>query len=90
MQRIKDRLNYRISLDNLGQATLDEPKSADGLQALRWWKEGKVEKIAVYCRKDVDLTRRLYLYGLEHGHLLFTNKGGARVRVPVNFAPMQA
>ena len=33
---------------------------------------------------------RLYLYGLEHGHLLFTNKGGARVRVPVNFAPMQA
>ena len=90
LQRIKDRLNYRISLDNLGQATLDEPKSADGLQALRWWKEGKVEKIAVYCRKDVDLTRRLYLYGLEHGHLLFTNKGGARVRVPVNFAPMQA
>ena len=88
LQRVKERLSYRISLDNLGQATLNEPKSADGLQALRWWKEGKVEEIAAYCRKDVDLTRRLYLYGLEHGHLLFTNKAGGRVRVPVNFSPL--
>ncbi|WP_291438612.1 DEAD/DEAH box helicase [Desulfovibrio sp.] len=89
LQRVKERLSYRISLDNLGQATLNEPKSADGLQALRWWKEGNVEEIAAYCRKDVDLTRRLYLYGLEHGHLLFTNKAGGRVRVPVNFTPPQ-
>lgn len=86
LQRIKDRLSYRISLDNLGQATLDEAKSADGLQALRWWKEGKVDEIAAYCRMDVDLTRRLYLYGLEHGHLLFSNKAGSRVRVPVDLS----
>ncbi|OXS30011.1 MAG: DEAD/DEAH box helicase [Desulfovibrio sp. MES5] len=90
LQRIKDRLNYLISLDNLGQATLEAPKSADGLQALRWWKEGKMDEIAAYCRMDVDLTRRLYLYGLEHGHLLFTNKAGARVRVPVDLRPPQS
>ena len=90
LQRIKDRLSYRISLDNLGQATLEAPKSADGLQALRWWKEGKMDEIAAYCRMDVDLTRRLYLYGLEHGHLLFTNKAGSRVRVPVDLRPPQA
>ncbi|MDD4701888.1 MAG: DUF1998 domain-containing protein, partial [Desulfovibrio sp.] len=89
LQRIKDRLSYRISLDNLGQATLDEAKSADGLQALRWWKEGRMDEIAAYCRMDVDLTRRLYLYGLEHGHLLFSNKGGSRVRVPVDLRPPQ-
>ena len=74
-------------MDNLGQATLEAPKSADGLQALRWWKEGKMDEIAAYCRMDVDLTRRLYLYGLEHGHLLFTNKAGSRVRVPVDLRP---
>lgn len=90
LQRIKDRLSYRISLDNLGQATLEAPKSADGLQALRWWKEGKMDEIAAYCRMDVDLTRRLYLYGLEHGHLLFTNKAGSRVRVPVDLRPPQS
>ena len=44
LQRIKERLNYRISLDNLGQATLGEPKSADGLQALQWWKEAAARK----------------------------------------------
>ena len=25
---------------------------ADGLQALRWWKEGKMDEIAAYCRMD--------------------------------------
>lgn len=87
LQRVAERLNYRLSLDNLGQATLNEPKSADGLQALRWWQEGRLDDIAAYCRKDVDITRRLYLYGLEHGFLLFSNKAGGRVRVPVDFRP---
>ncbi len=78
-------LNYRVSLDNLGQATLGEPKSANGLLALQWWKEGRLEDIARYCRKDVDITHRLYRYGLEQGYLLFRNKAGAAVRVPVDF-----
>lgn len=77
-----ERLNYRVSLNNLGQATLGEPKSADGMQALQWWKEGRCEEIAAYCRKDVDLTRRLYLFGLTEGYLLFSNKAGQRVRLP--------
>lgn len=86
LARVKERLSYRLSLDNLAQATLGVPKSADGLQALQWWKEGNLEAISVYCRKDVEITRRIYLYGLEHGFLLFTNKAGQKVRVPVNFA----
>ena len=85
LQRVTERLHYRLSLNNLGQATLNAPKSADGMQALRWWQEGRLEDIAAYCRMDVDITRRLYLYGLEHGYLLFTNKQGACVRVPVDF-----
>lgn len=87
LQRVKEKLHYRLSLDTLGQATLQEAKSADGLQALRWWQEGRLDAITAYCRKDVDITRRLYLYGLEHGYLLFTNKSGAKVRVPVDFRP---
>lgn len=85
LQELKERLHYRVSLDNLGRATLDAPKSADGLQALRWWKEGRLDEIMAYCRADVDITRRLYEYGREHGHLLFTNKDGCKVRVPVKW-----
>ena len=87
LQRIHERLNYRVSLGNVGEATLGEPKSADGLQALTWWKEGRLDEIAAYCRKDVELTRRLYLFGLENGYLLFSNKAGQKARVPVDFAP---
>ncbi|WP_165177192.1 DEAD/DEAH box helicase [Desulfovibrio sp. ZJ369] len=85
LQRVHERLNYRVSLNNIGQATLGEPKSADGLQALQWWKQGRCEEIAAYCRKDVDLTRRLYLFGLAEGYVLFSNKAGQRVRLPVDF-----
>ncbi|WP_300786263.1 DEAD/DEAH box helicase [uncultured Desulfovibrio sp.] len=84
LQCLQERLHYRVSLDNVAQATLDEGKSADGLQALRWWKEGRVEEIAAYCRKDVDVTRRVYLFGWKNGYLLFRNKAGQRVRVPVD------
>ncbi len=87
LQRVAERLNYRLALGNLGQATLGEPKSADGLQALEWWQQGRLDDITKYCRKDVDITRRLYLHGLEHGFLLFSNKAGAPVRVPVDFRP---
>ncbi len=83
LDEIRKHLNYRVSLDNLGSATLNAPKSADGLQALKWWKEGKIEEIATYCEADVRITRDIYLYGKEHGYLLFTNKAKQKVRIPI-------
>ncbi len=85
---IKKRLNYRVSLENIATATLNCPKSADGLQALKWWKEGKIEEIAKYCQQDVDITKQIYEYGLAHGYILFTNKAGQKVRCPVDFSQM--
>ena len=82
---VHERLSYRLSLDNLAKATLGAAKSADGLQALQWWKEGRLDEIEAYCRKDVALTRDLYLFGREHGYLLFTNKAGKEVRVRVGW-----
>lgn len=87
LERIHRSLGCRVSLDNLGRATLDAPKSANGLQALAWWKEGRLDEIEKYCRKDVELTRDLYLRGLKDGFLLFTNKAGQKARVPVDFRP---
>lgn len=86
LQKVYARLNYRVSLDNLCKATLNESKSSDGLQALKWWKEGKLTEIERYCRKDVELTRELYLFGLREKYLLFSNRAGAKVRVPVDFS----
>ena len=83
LRDVHAQLGYRLSLDALGTATLNTPKSADGLQALQWYKEGRLDLIETYCRHDVDLTRDLFRYGLTHGHLLFDRKGEGRLRVPV-------
>jgi DEAD/DEAH box helicase domain-containing protein len=83
LDEVRARLGYRLSLDSLATATLNTPKSASGLAALAWWQEGRVREIADYCRKDVEITRDLYLFGRDHGHLLFRNKAGVLVRLPV-------
>ncbi len=82
---IEKRLGHRLSLNHLAMHTLKAGKSADGLMALKWWKEGKMDKIIEYCIQDVAVTRDLYLYGLEHGHLIYQNKAGSKVRLPVNW-----
>jgi len=82
---IHNRLGYRLKLDNVARATLGGGKSADGLMALKWWKEGRLDLIAQYCRDDVAATRDLYLHGREHGHIFFTNKAHQKVRLPVDW-----
>ena len=86
MEVITNRLGYRLSLDRLAEHTLGVKKTANGLMALKWYKEGKMEEIISYCRQDVKITRDIFLYGLENRYLLFQNKAGSVVRVPVDFS----
>jgi DEAD/DEAH box helicase domain-containing protein len=85
MEKVYERLGYRLSLDRLAEHTLGVKKTADGLQALKWYKEGKMKEIAEYCQQDVKITRDLYLFGLKNRYLLFKNKAGSIVRLPVDF-----
>ncbi len=87
MEAVENGVGFRISLDNLSEATLGVRKSGDGLQALRWYKEGKIEEIKKYCLKDVELTRNLYEFGLKNGHILFYSRdAGGRVAIPVSWS----
>jgi DEAD/DEAH box helicase domain-containing protein len=83
LRDIYAQLRYRVSLDALGRATLAVAKSADGLQALQWFKAGRLDLLEAYCQKDVELTRDLFQYGLDHGHLVFERKGAGRMRIPL-------
>ena len=86
LEAITAQLGYRLSLDRLAEKTLMVKKDGDGLDALRWFKQGEMKKLAEYCRKDVEITRDLFLFGLRQQHLLFQNKAGQEVRLPVDFA----
>jgi len=86
LENIYNRLGFRLSLDHLVKETLSKGKSADGLQALEWFKAGEIEKLTEYCKQDVLLTRDLFLHGLEKGYLVYRNKKeNERVRLLVEW-----
>jgi len=75
---LKKVLGHRLKLDSIARPTLGAGKSADGLQALQWYKEGKLDKIIEYCKVDVEVTRDVHQYALEHGKLLYDSRGGVK------------
>ena len=86
LEDVHRRLGYRIGLDHLACETLSRNKMCDGLQALQWFKEGETEKLCEYCRQDVEMTRDLFLYGLQNGHLVYRMKNqDQRVRLLVDW-----
>jgi DEAD/DEAH box helicase domain-containing protein len=71
---VHKKLGFRLSLNHIAQHTLKAEKSADGLLALQWFKEGKMDKIIEYCIKDVEITRDLFLFGEKNGHILYEGR----------------
>jgi DEAD/DEAH box helicase domain-containing protein len=74
LDHIYKRLGFRVALDNLAGATLGIHKSADGLQAIRWYREGRIQEILDYCQQDVEVTRQLYEYGRQFKHLKYQDR----------------
>jgi DEAD/DEAH box helicase domain-containing protein len=86
LTHIHQRLGFRVSLSSLAQATLGTDKSADGLTAVRWYREGKIDELIAYCRDDVAITRRLYDYGTHRGYVLYLDRySGKKKQVAVNW-----
>jgi DEAD/DEAH box helicase domain-containing protein len=82
---IKKNLPHRLSLDSIANATMGVEKTSEGLQAIRWFKEGKLVEIAEYCCYDVKITRLVHEYGARNKQLFYTNKFGSKLSVPVSW-----
>ncbi len=85
LEQIRLSLGYRIKLDDVAAATLGTKKSAHGLQAVAWWKEGKVQEIIDYCMQDVKVTKEVLEFGQKNGYILFDDRMGERQMVKVDF-----
>lgn len=83
MVELQKTLPHRLSLDSIATATLGVEKTAEGLQALRWFKEGRLLDIAEYCCFDVKITRLVHEYGARHKQLFYTDRMGRKQVVPV-------
>lgn len=85
MVDLQGKLGFRPKLDSVVQASLEVSKSADGLQALAWYREGRLDLIEHYCRDDVRLTRDLYLFGRRNRYVLVSRYGKTPHKVPVDW-----
>ena len=77
-------MGFRVSLDDLCMATLGKLKLATAEEAMKWFRQGEIEKVAEYCQKDVELTRELYRHGQEHGFVCYP-RFGEPVELQVNW-----
>lgn len=78
LEEIKKSLGRRLKLEKVAQGTLGVGKSGDGLQAIRWWKAGEIEKVKKYCMDDVKITKEIYDYAIANGEIKY--KEGADVK----------
>ncbi len=78
-------LGWRPSLDTVAAATLGETKSADGLQAIRWFREGQLDKLTAYCRHDVEVTWKVYQFGRRNGYVQYHDRRWRVHKAPVKW-----
>lgn len=78
-------LGHRLKLDNVAAATLGSGKSADGLQAVRWFRQGQLQKVVDYCRRDVEVTWKVYEFGQQNGYVQYHDRRWRLQRVPVRW-----
>ncbi len=88
MLELEKIMGHRLKLDSVASASLGTGKTADGLDALRWWQDHKksgefapLRKIAEYCAFDVKVTKCVHEYALEHGILKYADKSGRTAEV---------
>lgn len=82
---LQKTLQHRLSLDSLATATFGVEKTSEGLQAIKWFKEGKLLEIAEYCCYDVKITKMVYEYGAANKQLFYHNRFGKKLSVPVSW-----
>jgi hypothetical protein len=82
---LQNQLKHRLSLDSIATATFGVEKTAEGLQAIEWFRQGRLMEIAEYCCYDVKITRLVHEYGTQNRQLHYHNRFGKKMTVPVKW-----
>lgn len=84
LEEVERQLGHRLSLDAIGDATLGRKKTGSGLDAIKYFRAGEMDKLKSYCLADVALTRDLYEYGKSNRELRY-RRGETVLSIPVNW-----
>ncbi|MBI4430375.1 MAG: ribonuclease H-like domain-containing protein [Candidatus Omnitrophica bacterium] len=86
LEEIERVRGHRVTLQSIAEATFNERKTGHGLDAVRLFREGKMQDLIEYCRNDVRLTKDIYDYGSEHGRVFFRSIKDFQIHeVPVSW-----
>ena len=78
-------LGFSIGLDSIASASLGAVKTADGVKSVEWFRAGELDKVAEYCKADVDITRRVYEFGRDNGFIYYRSKLGSKLKEAVKW-----
>lgn len=74
-----------LKLEAVARGTIGSGKTADGLQAIQWWKEGEIQKIIDYCMQDVKVTHEIFQFGRQNGFVRIQRSDNNITEVPVQW-----
>lgn len=89
LDKVRNVLGHRLSLDAIAKETLGYTKIDDGLNAVRYWRSQDVEsmtKLRKYCEMDVVVTTDVYKYALKNKRLRYKDKWNEPREVAVDFS----
>lgn len=85
MADLEVKIGHRVGLDAVAQSTIGCGKTADGLDAIKWWRAGRKLDVARYCCFDVKVTRLVHEFGMANGEVFFHDRTGRKQRVEVEW-----
>lgn len=71
LEEIERVIGHRIKLESVAQGTIGSGKSGNGLEALLYYKNGRMDLLKKYCLDDVRVTKEVYDYALKNQKLLY-------------------
>ncbi len=85
MVEVEKVIGHRIKLESLAQASLGVGKTAEGLDAIRWFQQGRMLEIAEYCCFDVKVTKLIHELGATNKELAYIDRFGNRQTMKINW-----
>ena len=76
MVDFQKRQGHRIGLDSIAKATLGIGKTGHGLDAIRFYREGKMKELTEHGLNDVKVSKEVFDYGIENKKIYYYSKMG--------------
>ena len=71
LEEIQKVIGHRVKLESVAQGTIGSGKSGNGLEALLYFRNNRMDLLKKYCLDDVRVTKQVYDFALKNQKLLY-------------------